>query len=283
MQQYNMTSLLEAKALVNEFRALDLQQSTIEDLFIRFKELTRYIPFLTTIVPKGATLHRFRVNTDGQTFSSLREIWYPPVEYIQKPGRLNDEGEQLLYLANHFKVALAEAKLPEGTFVTHLEVLVTESIRVTEIGMDEIFKADPSTWQAITESIKTYRKHLYHNSAELLKLDQEIRDFWVEEFTKTVPVGEEHLYKRTIAIAKQFMGPDEVGGIMYPSIAFKGTGINIALKPIYADKYLRPVRLNFLEVKGEFFRCHATCTSLSFHKPIIYGDVIDDFDKYDCI
>ena len=83
------------------------------------------------------------------------------------------------------------------------------------------------------------------------------------EFAKQVPLGHEHLYKLSIAIAESHFSNDMFGGLLFPTIAMRANADNLALKPECVDKCLSLSKVEYFRVDENDSK-NFTCTLLDF-------------------
>jgi hypothetical protein len=114
--------------------------------------------------------------------------------------------------------------------------------------------AEPQSWELPPDN---YRKPAHRL----------IWKFFAEEFSRPVPVGSEDLYRVTVAIAERLLGfsprgrptidsgewispegPIRFGGILYPTLAMRANGDNVAILPEVIDTCLVLRSVDFLEI-----------------------------------
>jgi hypothetical protein len=181
--------------------------------------------------PKGTKFYRVRTLDKDDTKFPLRgmrtesDAWSPPSQFV-KPGRLNIEGESLLYTAPMSpKVAIEELKIPDDEIFSLIVYESTLDIAVTAIG----FNQEMATL----------------NSDEKLKMSL-INDFLTHEFTRDVGMGTEYLYKTSETIIKDYfdLPPQIQDAWCYPSVAEKQS-VNVCFRPENAKEKLRLIGVQF--------------------------------------
>jgi hypothetical protein len=205
----------------------------------------------------------------------VNELWCPPIDKIERIARCNDKGGQILYMSGVGDTALREINPPIGSIVTCLECELVEDIKVFEIGVlknnqGEVFL------QQLANFHKILINQIYKGDQGLIDLYTKLKDYIVEEFTKQILIGDEHLYKKTISIAKYFLSNPTIEGLMFPSIKSNLWSVNYAILKQFADKKLKPIRIDVLKIaeningrlRFEFVKgCYE---NINFSNPLIY-------------
>lgn len=262
--------------LINIFKNKDSKLTSIDEFLDDFTLLTTYFAFIRFEIPAKIKMHRIRINEFEKDFTLLNELWCPPVEKIKKIGRCNDIGEQVLYFSGGGDTALREINPPIGSIVTCLECELVENIKLYEIGVlknnqRELFL------QQLKNMHKDALNQFYKNDKILIDLDTKLKDFIVEEFTKYVEVGEEHLYKKTISIAKYFLSNPTIEALMFPSIKSNLLNINYAITKEFADRKLKPIRVDVFRIVEPINNCtrfefvKGSYENLNFNDQIVYS------------
>lgn len=194
--------------------------------------------------PAGTRFYRVRALQADDTKLPLRDMrveadaWNPPTHVVQQ-GRLNREGESLLYTSPmNPKVAVEEMKIPDGVNFALIVYEALDEIRVTSIG---VTPDDPGL-------IKD----------EVLK-QRMLIDFLAHEFTRDVGVGTEYLYNISEIIAKDYFDhpPEVQDAWCYPSIAERPS-FNVCFRPEVAKCKLRLVGV-------QIAACVREQTNMMFH------------------
>lgn len=164
-------------------------------------------------------IYRVRVCNGDQPHFAASDIWIPPAERLKSVARANDIGQRIFYGAFDPYTAIKEARVPEGEFFTmgvyHLHA--KEDFHMTSVVIHTPPK--PNSWRNIQQ-----------------KLAHELSVFVVSEFTKPVQPGQDHLYKKSCAIAQTLLGLPKKDSLLYPSIQ-DADMINIALpEPVASER-----------------------------------------------
>ena len=275
MDGENFPSPQRLNELIDIFKSKDTKFTSIKECLNDFGILTTFFGFVCFDIPATIKMHRVRINEKGKDFTHLNELWCPPIDKIERIGRCNDKGEQILYMSGGGDTALREINPPIGSVVTCLECELVEDIKVFEIGVlknnqGEVFL------QQLANFHKSSINQFYKGDHDLLDLDTKLKDYIVEEFTKQILIGDEHLYKKTISIAKYFLSNPTIEGLMFPSIKSNLLSINYAIPKQFADKKLKPIRIDVLKIaenidgrlRFEFLKgCYE---NINFSNPLIY-------------
>lgn len=271
----NLPSPLILNQLINNFKKKDSKTTSIEEYLKDFTSLVTYFGFATFEIPATIKIHRARINDNEKDFTYLKELWCPPIDKIKKVGRCNEMGEQILYMSGGGDTALREINPPIGSIVTCLECEVIENIRSIEIGVLKNNQREIYLQQ--TAAIhKTMLNEFYGGNKKLIDLDIKLKNYLVDEFTKYVGVGEEHLYNKTISIAKYFLSVPTIETLTFPSIKSNLQNINYAIPKNFAETKLKPLRVDVFRIvpsidKQIRFELIKGCyKDLNFHNPIVY-------------
>ena len=186
-----------------------------------------YIPTWSYIYNKGTPFYRVRKIKESEIiapYESIKcwdDVWNPPTKYITSYGRLNYPHESLLYTTPFSpEIAIKEMKItPQDKFA--------------------LIK-----YEAIEDIIVTIAGFFQENSALTTEENQKCKvltNFFHDNITKDISLGDEHLYKIPANIIKEcytdYTDNSQVGWV-YPSIASK-KGFNVCFKPEEAKKKLK--------------------------------------------
>ncbi|AQY69520.1 hypothetical protein PverR02_20975 [Pseudomonas veronii] len=202
--------------------------------------------------PKGTRFYRVRALDKEDTIIPLRgmrtedDAWNPPAKFV-KAGRLNIEGESLLYTAPiNPKVAIEEMKISDNEAFSLIVYESTQDISATAIGISQ---ETPNL-----------------NAEERLKTAL-INDFLTHEFTRDVGVGTEYLYKTSETIIKDYfdLPPQVQDAWCYPSVAEKKC-VNVCFRPNNAKEKLRLVGVQIVTCQraGDDALINVKCIALGF-------------------
>lgn len=262
-EHLRFVDLHELHDKISAFRRLSFQKLSREQLS---KEISDVLCFKTprgqcavltpasSSYPARTRFFRVRKLMSDDTRFPLRDmrveadVWSPPANVVRK-GRLNREGESLLYTSPiNPKVAVEEMKIPDGENFSLIVYEAVEEIKVACIG--------------ITPELPELDRN------ELLKLRM-LNDFLAHEFTRDVGSGTEYLYKISEIIAKDYydLPQDMQDAWCYPSIAEKPS-VNVCFRPEVARKKLRllGVQIGTCKREGDDMSFTVKCTASGFDR-----------------
>ena len=226
---------IDSIELLNRIRAfrklyiLELDENEIEKAInsvLMWDNRFIYIPNLG-VYPEGTKFFRVRKiysnKIPNPSFLSCRDFWEPPKDCVKSKGRLNKEGESLLYVTPEDPtVPIKELKVQNENYFALIRYKSREKIKVNIIG--GIYDYD---------SLKiTDEKAIINNEL--------INDFLNDEFTREVGIGTEYLYKTSEVIAKTYfdLPPDVTQDAWaYRSVHDKNR-YNVCFRPELAHKKL---------------------------------------------
>ncbi len=161
------------------------------------------------------------LNIESKLFPSMRveqDAWCKPHNLVLNYGRLNRPGETVLYSSSETLNAIYETNCLVNQFFFLIVYEKKQPLRVSQIHqikyLDSLSELD--------------------NAKRLL-----IHNFLLSEFTKHVPVGQEHIYKSSLLIYEEFFKNSDNSGFVYPSIATpQNRGFNICFESSKAKENL---------------------------------------------
>ncbi len=202
------------KEHIRDFKKLDMQNLTDKELETGIDNVLAFkvdgeVKVITTLseytlYKAGTKFYRVRKleNTEmpNRQLKNVSAYWNPPKKYVTRYGRLNKPKESLLYTAVNPYTAVCETHLQPGDFFMLCKYEATKPLKVAWIGGNGNY------------SFNGIRNK---NSIEYLET---VRRFLVDEFTRVIPEGQEHLYRTTEMIAKKYYNSPDYVGWRYPSI-----------------------------------------------------------------
>jgi hypothetical protein len=175
--------------------AADIHQKLMNIFAFSYDNLAYMMPMQapTYIIPENTLL--FRVRTHDSLMEKNEDLWFPPAKVIKKMGRLNDNNEPVLYIADKISTVLKETRINAGEEFYLLFYKVTKPISLINIY--------PS----------------YGNDSKYKKVEELIGTFLTKEFSRLVPDTENNRYKVSNAIGNFFFDYKHLGydGWLYPS------------------------------------------------------------------
>lgn len=235
------------RSMINKFINMDPKETSIKKYQAFFSRMIVHFPFCLHYLPKGLKLHRVRCHDDNISFPLLKDFWHPPIDKI-RTGRLNEDGEPILYTSHGGNTSLSELNPHDDQYVSCIEFEVLEAIAIVDVGILKYNSLNQPFLKQWEYNNNKALKLTFGKDKQLLKTDNSLKDFIARSFSQPVNKGDEHLYKISIAIAKQFFLSNNIDAIGYPSVKMNLLDINIALKPQSALKKLKPVRIDVFKM-----------------------------------
>ncbi|MHC4214042.1 MAG: hypothetical protein ACYSWP_11780 [Planctomycetota bacterium] len=173
---------------------------------------------------------------------NIRKLTCPPASKVSKLHRAGRGGCPLFYCGTNRNAIFFELGLIKGDELALSEWNIIDSVLVNNVGYhSETFHNFGSKRECPPWAISC-------NNNEYEEADVMIDHFLASEFTKKVHLGDEHLYKISIAIAEQHFQYDIFDGLMYPTIAMKGMSDNFAFKPEVVKKKLVIKKVEYIKI-----------------------------------
>jgi len=248
-----LISLDALKAELNELEAGGFVSIGDDELLRRLRLIHGMFRFKSPLYESGTTL--LRAVRVLERPSNQARVSYPPAAKIRANGRLNRAGEAMFYgatgdAASCVLACLLECHCSPGQYFALSRWRTTSPMILSHLGYSsETFdaakvKRDLPHWAKVPEDSE--RQAL-------------IRAWQARVFTRTIPEGQEHLYRLSIALrdfALLPITPHHVpnipqffAGILYPSIAAYFLGDNVALLPSVVDTNLKLEEVVYLQVQ----------------------------------
>jgi hypothetical protein len=187
---------LEVIKRINEFRKLnirELSEKEISNAILKVLCWNDKFSYITNICTYPSNTSFFRIrklvgsNIPNVNFNKCSDFWEPPQECVKKYGRLNKEGESLLYVTpGDPHVALKEMHIKENDFYALIKYASIDTVKVNVIGGEYNYDS-----YGITNQKAVLVHELYNN-------------FLKDEFSRDVGEGTEYLYKVSEIIAKWY-------------------------------------------------------------------------------
>lgn len=225
----NSTPTLEVLGRLEKYKKTDLKRIKEEELFNITMDTIPCCNVGSIEYKEGMRFFRIR-EYFGENYTSINQLLYAPSEFVTRMGRLNNIGQSILYVSKDPVTPFYELKATVGNAYTVIcyEVKEKQSLLAYIIG-GGTYENDKS----LTEQGKINSKII----------DQ----FFYSEFTKDVLPGQEHLYKITNMLAKNFFDMPGCEAYEYPSVALNRNP-NLAIKPQAVDEKLKIVSVENIRV-----------------------------------
>jgi hypothetical protein len=249
---------------IRAVRKIDLCEADIDFLKGRLELLTVGYVVSSPVLMPGQIIFRGRVVKTKP--DDVRELSYPPKEFVKSLGRVNRAGESVFYGSVDRSATVFEVQAKPGDHLVVGRWTVTKRLMVNNVGFTKhVFDAYGSTRQL--DPFWTNRDRPVPADAAALVATPSaklVHDFFAHEFARGVRGDNTHEYKLSIAISEMLIGhtltfdgneelahhPPRFAGIIYPSLAMLANADNIALKPEFADSFLKFESAEFMSIDG---------------------------------
>lgn len=171
----------------------------------------------------NTSVYRVRKIEPNKEHNHFNDVWCPNSNDVKRIGRANDIGQSIFYGAFDPVTAIVETRIMPGE---------KYSLAVFRLKSSENHNS----------VVIRQAEHIEGSDPELSQYGLELSKFMMHEFTRIVPQGQEHVYRRSCAIAQLLLETPYKDSLVYPS-AQTADRVNIALKP---DAAL--LRLNLQQV-----------------------------------
>ncbi len=254
--------MIKTKKTIRAIRRIPKNSSQKENFFNEFEKLD-ILGIVEGKLHKGLSVYRSRINKNNDSFTSIKQISYPP-----KPsnffGRASSPGNQMFY-GSYTPTDSGINQIKEAYVINAYEISLflrdpksSGNIKVT-VGRWDVIK--DINIAAIIFSPKFINQTLFVQNlnnqfnAQLQKHPEFSRNtriwnkFIAEEFSKDVEEDKDFEYAIS-AFYSEFLISKGFDGIIYPSVKLDGRGINIAISKKAVDN-----KLNLYGVaEGRFYK-----------------------------
>lgn len=214
IESLNNINTLELLTKIEEFKKMDLKNTTYEDILMKSLDTLRCMIVSGCCFDKKQKLYRVRKLKSYSTneLETFQDIWHPLPEMIKADGRVNLKGNPILYCSTDNITPLYECNIKEGDCYAMIQYSIKENEKINGYMVGNQGEID--------------------NLNETGKINNKIiNDFVISEFTKEVGKGTEYLYKVSNVIATNFMDLPYCDAYVYPSVANYKKGWNVGIKP----------------------------------------------------
>jgi hypothetical protein len=204
-------------------------------------------PLLNLNFGRGSIFWRGRKSVSADGYSNISELFYPKVNFA-KIGRLNEQGEPMLYLASRKFTVLTEINAQPGDYVHIIGYRIRRN-QATKIGLiGDLFHVYRTGLSMILPEVgETLKNHVL--SSFEYEIGRSI--IYVDAYLASVlrnPNAASYNYLYTRILGKLLFNKiDEVKSIFYPSVVQEG-GMNLAMTPAIADDVLEVVSSSIISV-----------------------------------
>lgn len=232
----------------DKLNSLDLKQISLEKLTELIDGVFHMIPMTRGFIDKGAVLYRARVNKKGKgSFKKFSDFGMAPSKCIEDFGRANEPEERIFYSANNLQLACGEVLQDlKYKFNPNNEFGYT-TVSLWEVQRKLHFATlyySPKVTKFREDIAKFKRKNQDYTKAEkiikdsIIDVSDIILEFFCEEFAKdNIKSKEDYkistFYAKRVKETNGFIAPqhdeNKFDGIIYPSVAMRYKGDNVAL------------------------------------------------------
>ena len=240
------TQIHEAMASV---RALNLQQTSVDELKEKFRILLAGHTLIGWFLAPGTRLHRAR-KISGRHPSYLTDLGPPPAYFVKSDQRCNRAGESMFYCSSARNGPFFEVHSQVGDRLVLSEWKTTAELLMNTVGFT------PESFARLKSSRECPKLGDVKSAMTSLETVRRIEDFFAAMFVVEISSGEEHLYRPSIAITEKFVPrnvPDgcvQFAGLMYPTIAMLANCENYAFRTEVFDNDMSFEKAELLEVKA---------------------------------
>ena len=222
MQPLNDLNTLELLEKISEFKKIDLQTATVEEITLQSLKTLKCMLVSSCCFAEKSKLYRIRkLNNDLSNIPRVfQDVWHPTPEMVKNDGRVNFKGQPVLYCSTDQITPLYECDIKENDCYAIIQYSVKDGENL--IGYTVGSQEEPND---LNETGKINNRI--------------INDFVISEFSKPVGVGTEYLYKISNVICRNYMDMPFCDAYVYPSIARYKQGWNVAIKPESAFKKIK--------------------------------------------
>ncbi len=237
----------KAIEFIQKLKATDLRNISLVDLDNLISSVFKNIPFATGHILNGETLFRARVNDNKKDFENISELGMKQKENVFNYGRVNCPNESVFYCASNFELACSEVlQNIKYSFNPQKEIGITtvsEWETLKDLHISPIYYS-----KAVMERRKDIEEFKRNNSeflrkkgvmtSETLDVSDLILEFFCDEFAK-IKIATPDDYKFSVWYAWRLKRMNDqivaqyednkFDGVVYPSVAMKFKGDNIAL------------------------------------------------------
>lgn len=222
---------------------INVKEASIKEIEKLFSTILDAYKVSSVAVAEGTHIFRGRICSKPK---QLKEISYPPKEFVREYGRLNDIGQSMFYGSVGRGVPVFELNAKVGDTLIMSLWKTKKQMVLNHAGFNsEAFQRLNSnrSLKKISEVYKFINDTLRFND-----LNAVVYNYLAKVFTRKVNKYNSDYYKISIALSNVLLNSPLFDGIMYPSIAMSANSENIVLKPEFVDENLELVNVKYVEV-----------------------------------
>lgn len=237
----------DAEKFIAKLKNIDLQKIELFDLDEIIDSVFHFIPFGSAYIQAGKKIYRARKSDNGEIFNNISELGMRKASEIKDYGRANQPLEAVFYGATNMHLACGEVLQNlkhninpqwEPGFTTVSVWNVVKKLHISPVYYSEAVSKVREDVAKYKIGSKTFARENSSISHETLDVSDMIMEFFCDEFSKQI-INTNHDYKYSVSytrrlkhinnmIAPQYQS-ERFDGILYPSVAMKYKGDNIAL------------------------------------------------------
>jgi hypothetical protein len=232
---------------VSKLRGLTLKDISLKELDQLIDSVFYIIPFSLGVIPKNTLFYRARVNEKDKSFLHLDQLTLRKHSDVKSFGRANQPGESIFYCSTNMNLACGEVLQDirysfkpkyEAGFATVSVWKALKDIRVAPVYYSEKVAKVRKDVASYKEGNRKQVREWNHVSHATLDVTDLIMEFFCDEFSKSDITYEDDYkfsvsYTRRLQHANTLVAPqhekERFDGIVYPSVALKFAGDNVAL------------------------------------------------------
>lgn len=184
-------------------------------------------PYLN-ISTEGLFRARIINNVKDKDLETTNCIWYPDWSTISesdhKLNRCSDKGQNFFYSSNYLEATIKELNPQDGDLI----LVGTFQLKSPDLKI-------PCQFAGIEALKNSSHLGLIKDYCYKSERDKEIEEFISEKFQQRVLDENFNEYKLTIAFSNILLKNDEIGCLIYPSVASNFEFANFGLKPQFVD------------------------------------------------
>jgi hypothetical protein len=227
-----------------EIAKFDLEIESVEEIEKFFSEkILGHSRVTTDNQFEGLFRARIVTNTSEKELEKTKCIWYPNWAEIDESkhqfNRCSDKGQNFFYGSNYLGATIKELD-PKNSdlIIVGIFTLINPEKRLTsQYAGIETLKRNPN-YNSLLENFEFEN----HN-------DKMIEEFIASKFQEKISKNESYKYKLSIAFSNILLKNNNIGCLIYPSVASNLEYANYGIKPEYIDSFFTCKSLYMYRVK----------------------------------
>ena len=236
----------DAENFIKKLKNIDLQKIELSDLDEIIDSVFHFIPFGSAYIHEGKKIYRARKSNNSEVFNNISELGMRKALEIAEYGRANQPLEAIFYGATNMHLACGEVLQNlkhninpqwEPGFTTVSVWNVIKKLHISPIYYSEAVtkvREDIAKYKIGSKNFTRENSNVNH---ETLDVSDMIMEFFCDEFSKVINTHLDYKYSvsytRRLKHMNDLIAPkyqsEKFDGMLYPSVAMKYKGDNIAL------------------------------------------------------